>query len=94
MPLSPEELLEWAEAVRKASEGETLADLVADREVIEEALRKLREGDTGYAPPPGVRYDCNCPTYGTCMNTACPRAIRVWSGTAGKVHPNAPYPTL
>lgn len=27
----------------------------------------------------GVRFDCSCPMYGTCMNTACPRAARVTS---------------
>jgi hypothetical protein len=53
------------------------------RELAEEILKtplplpdptRLPRDCHGFEPP---RFDCGCPPYGTCMNTACPRAIRI-----------------
>lgn len=60
-----------AEKVRKLSEGETLV------EQLERVMRENPIDVRPYSTPPGIRYDCNCPTYGICMNTACPRATRI-----------------
>jgi hypothetical protein len=68
--MTPEKLLEWADIVKWTVEIRTLD------EVIEE-LRKV----PFQSPPmplvsPSVR-DCGCPIYGTCNNSACPRAYKI-----------------
>lgn len=72
--MSPEELLGWAETVRLAVEGDSIVEIMK-RVQIEIARQP--------SPPlsPGIRFDCNCPLYGTCMNTACPRRVQVTCGT-------------
>lgn len=75
--LTPEELLEWADKVRDAQLTEEQEWLKA----LDKAIEELRELPS---PPitPGFRImDCGCPPYGTCMNTACPRRMQIWSGT-------------
>ena len=73
--MTPEELLEWADKVRNTVEPEPYSAAWFERFFEENPLPPM--------PPcaSGVRYDCNCPPYGTCMNTACPRRMQFTCGT-------------
>lgn len=72
--MNPEELLNWAEKVRKAVEGESIVEMMKRVQV---------EIERQPSPPlhGGFRPDCGCPLYGTCMSTACPRRAQFICGT-------------
>lgn len=54
-------------------------------ELLQQMLDAIKIIETQPMPVPVPVYsrplwgDCNCPTYGTCMNTACPRQMRFTS---------------
>lgn len=82
--LSPEELLDWAEKVR-----ETVAPEPYSPEWLRRFVEKLPEiapeSPLIQQPAPPLYIDCNCPLYGCCMNTACPRAVRITNNLNGTV---------
>lgn len=68
MSLSPEELLEWAAKVEHAEFGWSLDELFKSIPFDDKFVPAVQSVPL---------VDCGCPKYGICMNTACPRAVRV-----------------
>lgn len=78
--LRPDEILEWAEKVQKTVEPQPYSD-----EWLEEIAKTLPPVELPPMPPcvkpiPMPHVDCGCPWTTICMNTACPRAVRVTYG--------------
>ena len=79
--MTPEEILEWADKVREATAPEPYSQEWLDR--FFDSIPK----DTFHPSPPltvpPLYVDCNCPLYGVCMRTACPRAMRITNNLNG-----------